>query len=158
MLVVNTKKALRELIKGYKSEGKTIGFVPTMGALHEGHISLIKAANQASDITISSIFVNPKQFNNSEDLQKYPRTAQADTDQLKEAGCDVLFMPSESEVYLDGETLQLSFGSLEHVMEGAARPGHFSGVGLIVSKLFNLVQPDKAYFGLKDLQQLSSYF
>lgn len=135
---------------------RTLGFVPTMGALHQGHLSLIGASKKDTDKTICSIFINPKQFNNPEDLKKYPRTLEKDISMLKEAGCDYLFLPSEDELYGQKKLLiNINFGYLENIMEGKYRPGHFNGVGLVVSKLFNIVRPDKAYFGQKDLQQFT---
>ncbi len=126
-----------------------------MGALHEGHLSLLQAAQEQSDIRVCSIFVNPTQFNNPDDLARYPRTLDADLKLLEEAGCDVVFAPSVQEMYISQPLLTLSFGDLETVMEGAFRPGHFNGVGIVVGKLFNIVQPHYAYFGQKDLQQVA---
>ena len=126
-----------------------------MGALHEGHISLIETAANQTDITVCSIFVNPTQFNNPEDLAKYPRTLEEDCKMLEEAGCSAVFAPTVDEMYPEQTMLTMNFGLLETVMEGASRPGHFNGVGIVVSKLFNIVQPHKAYFGQKDLQQVT---
>jgi pantoate--beta-alanine ligase len=126
-----------------------------MGALHKGHLSLIDASKRANDITVSTVFVNPTQFNNPTDLLKYPRTLDKDTEMLKEVRCDVLFAPETHELYPKTSTLKLDFGTLDKVMEGEFRPGHFSGVGLVVSKLFNIVEPDNAYFGQKDWQQFA---
>jgi pantoate--beta-alanine ligase len=131
----------------------SIGFVPTMGALHQGHLELIKVAKAENRTTVCSIYVNPTQFNNSSDLEKYPRMVERDSLLLKEAGCDVVFIPNNAEMYARKNTLSFDFGQLDKVMEGKFRPGHFSGVALVVSKLFNIVQPDKAYFGQKDYQQ-----
>ncbi len=136
-------------------QGKTVGLVPTMGALHQGHLALIQAAKQRNDITVCSIFVNPTQFNNSTDLLKYPRTPDKDIEMLKEVLCDFVFLPETEELYPHKPTIAFDFGNLDKVMEGKFRPGHFSGVGLVVSKLFNIVQPDDAYFGQKDWQQFS---
>ena len=136
-----------------RQSGKTIGFVPTMGALHAGHIALIRKAKMESDICVSSIFVNPTQFNNPQDLAVYPRTLEADCDLLEDADCDFVFAPGANEMYPIPHQLKFDFGSLEHVMEGKFRPGHFNGVGIVVSKLFNIVKPNKAFFGQKDLQQ-----
>lgn len=149
-----TISSLRQYLATLRFE-KTIGFVPTMGALHEGHITLIKTARQENDIVISSIFVNPVQFNNTDDLARYPRTLEEDSQQLEAAGCDVVFAPSVAEMYPESPAIRLNFGELETVLEGAFRPGHFNGVGIVVSKLFNIVQPNRAYFGQKDLQQVA---
>jgi len=132
-----------------------IGFVPTMGALHQGHLSLIEEAKQKCEFVVVSIFVNPLQFNNPDDFAKYPSTLEADTLLLEAAGIDMLFAPNAEEMYGNAYTeTGINFGSITEVMEGSSRPGHFNGVGVVVSKLFNLVQPTKAYFGLKDLQQV----
>jgi pantoate--beta-alanine ligase len=146
---------LRTHLRRARLQGKTIGLIPTMGALHRGHAALIKAAQAKNDITVCSIFVNPTQFNNQADLAKYPRTLEQDTELLKEVRCDLLFSPEVLELYPEKSALKLDFGSLDKVMEGKFRPGHFSGVGLVVSKLFNIVEPDDAYFGQKDWQQLA---
>ncbi|MFY0625337.1 MAG: pantoate--beta-alanine ligase [Reichenbachiella sp.] len=147
---------MRSLIREKRSQKLTIGFVPTMGALHNGHLTLVRTAKEKSDLVICSIFVNPTQFNNPKDLIKYPRTEKADCNLLSSEGCDVVFMPTVDEMYpTEKENLAMSFGNLELTMEGAHRPGHFSGVGLVVSKFFNMVQPDLAFFGSKDLQQLA---
>lgn len=132
---------------------RSVGFVPTMGALHNGHISLIEQAKSENLLVICSIFVNPTQFNNADDLKRYPRTPDQDLAMLAAAGCDAVFIPNEAEIYSSRPQMRLHFGNLEEVMEGAHRPGHFNGVGLVVSKLFHMVQPDRAYFGQKDLQQ-----
>ncbi len=126
-----------------------------MGALHPGHLSLIDTSKVRDGVTVCSIFVNPTQFNNPEDLEKYPRNISADLELLKARNCDAVFMPSVEDIYENNPTIHLSFGYLEEIMEGKFRPGHFSGVGLIVSKLLNIIEPDRAYFGEKDLQQLS---
>lgn len=154
MLRFDTVSALRHHLNSLRSE-KTIGFVPTMGALHEGHISLIDTARSENDVVVSSIFVNPTQFNNPDDLALYPRTLEEDCQKLATAGCDIVFAPSVAEMYPEPTTLRLNFGDLETVMEGAFRPGHFNGVGTVVAKLFNIVQANKAYFGQKDLQQVA---
>ena len=135
--------------------GQSIGFVPTMGALHQGHLSLIHASKNTNSITVCSIFVNPTQFNNAADLQKYPRTPDIDTALLEKAGCDVLFFPEADSMYESESILKFDFGYLDKVMEGQFRPGHFSGVALVVSKLFHIVQPDVAYLGQKDWQQFA---
>lgn len=145
------KKYLQELI----SQGKTIGLVPTMGALHKGHISLVKKAREENDIVVCSVFVNPVQFNNKEDLEKYPRNLDKDSLLLEENGCDIMFSPLAEEVYKEEPTEHFSFGALEEVMEGKQRPGHFNGVAIIVSRLFDWVSPNRAYFGEKDFQQLA---
>jgi pantoate--beta-alanine ligase len=124
-----------------------------MGALHEGHLSLIRNSTNDNKTTIASIFVNPIQFNNANDLAKYPRTLEKDMEMLESVGCDAVFAPEESEMYHTKPVVKMDFGTLEEVMEGAFRPGHFSGVGVVVAKLFNIIQPDHAYFGQKDLQQ-----
>ncbi|WP_439556193.1 pantoate--beta-alanine ligase [Dyadobacter sp.] len=146
---------LRKYLAQQVHQQQKIGFVPTMGALHKGHISLIKASKADNDVTVCSIFVNPTQFNNPEDLLKYPRTLEADCAMLEAAGCDVVFAPSADEMYPDQPLLKFDFGALETVMEGASRPGHFNGVGIVVSKLFHIVKPNRAYFGQKDLQQVA---
>jgi pantoate--beta-alanine ligase len=135
--------------------GQTVGFVPTMGALHEGHLSLIQACKSDNSVTVCSIFVNPTQFNNSIDLEKYPRTPEKDIAMMEQAGCDALFFPDTPVMYEVESTLRLDFGNLDQVMEGRFRPGHFSGVALVVSKLFHIVEPDLAYFGQKDWQQFA---
>jgi len=134
-------------------QGKIVGFVPTLGALHQGHISLIKQAQQNSTEVVCSIFVNPTQFNDPKDLEKYPRPIAADIALLEQSGCDVLFNPAVSEIYDDNEKWHLDIGDLEHLLEGKFRPGHYQGVTQVVSKLFNIVKPDLAFFGQKDYQQ-----
>jgi pantoate--beta-alanine ligase len=146
---------LKAYLKGLKRQGKSVGLVPTMGALHEGHLSLVKASQSHNQITVSTIFVNPTQFNNPADLLKYPRTLERDTELLKEVRCDVLFSPENEELYPEKSVVKLDFGHLDKVMEGEFRPGHFSGVGLVVSKLFHIIEPDHAYFGQKDWQQFA---
>jgi pantoate--beta-alanine ligase len=154
MLVFNTVRQMGKWISQTKENPCSIGFVPTMGALHRGHISLIKQSVNENDVTVCSIFVNPIQFNNAEDLEKYPRTLTKDLKLLKKANCDVVFVPTVEEMYPDDVLEHYSFGALENVMEGVFRPGHFNGVAIVVKRLFNIVQPDKAYFGKKDFQQL----
>ena len=151
---VDTIVGLRQYLKSLRSE-QTIGFIPTMGALHEGHTALIEKAKQENDIVVSSIFVNPVQFNNADDLARYPRTLEDDCRKLETVGCDVVFAPAVEEIYPEPPVIRLNFGELETVMEGAFRPGHFNGVGIVVAKLFNIVQPHRAYFGQKDLQQVA---
>lgn len=155
MFLFHTIKALRDYLYHQRQAGKSVGFVPTMGALHTGHLSLISASKAANDLTICSIFVNPIQFNNPDDLSRYPRTLTADCTLLEGAGCDAVFAPSADEMYPDTPALKFNFGDLERVMEGQFRPGHFNGVAIVVSKLFNMVQPDRTYFGQKDLQQVA---
>jgi pantoate--beta-alanine ligase len=146
---------LKAFLKDKRQQGKSIGLVPTMGALHRGHLHLIDASKAQNDLTVSTIYVNPTQFNNPDDLAKYPRTLTQDTELLQEVRCDVLFCPVDNEIYPTQSTIKLDFGHLDRVMEGAFRPGHFSGVGLVVSKLLNIVEPDHAYFGQKDWQQFA---
>jgi pantoate--beta-alanine ligase len=133
----------------------TVGFVPTMGALHAGHLSLVERARRECDTVVVSIFVNPTQFNDPDDLLKYPRTPQADCALLEQAGTDVVLMPAVAEIYPEPDTRRFDFGPLEQVMEGEHRPGHFNGVAQVVSRLFEIVRPDRAYFGEKDFQQLA---
>jgi pantoate--beta-alanine ligase len=153
MIRVENRGELAEIKKEAIISGKKIGFVPTMGALHNGHLSLINRSKAENDITICSVYVNPTQFNDSKDFNRYPRDVEKDIELLKTVGCDYVFTPSDTEMYPDKMALSISFGSLENVMEGKFRPGHFNGVGVVVAKLFNLVKPDRAYFGQKDLQQ-----
>ncbi len=155
MKVVVTKTELNNIVEQQKAEGKIIGFVPTMGALHEGHLSLVKKAEEDSNYVIVSIFVNPTQFNNKEDLRRYPRNMESDLQMLTGTACNLVFAPTVEEMYPEEDSRRFDFGSLENVMEGKFRPGHFNGVAQIVSKLFDAVQPDKAFFGLKDFQQLA---
>ncbi len=155
MITLYTIKDLQKAVSTSKNEEKTIGFVPTMGALHEGHISLVKKCCEQNDVCIVSIFVNPTQFNNPTDLEKYPRTIEEDTKILKEAGADIVFVPSVQEIYPEPDNRQFDFGQLDKVMEGKFRPGHFNGVAQVVSRLFDIVKPDRAYFGEKDFQQLA---
>ena len=131
----------------------SIGLVPTMGALHKGHLELIKSSKKENDLTIATVYVNPTQFNNPSDLAKYPRTFEQDVVLLNQAGCDILFFPSNDVMYSAANPIKIDFGELDKILEGKFRPGHFSGVGLVVSKLFNIIQPTKAYFGQKDYQQ-----
>ncbi|MEQ8304513.1 MAG: pantoate--beta-alanine ligase [Cyclobacteriaceae bacterium] len=154
MVIFKDIETLRAHLTSARGTNATIGFVPTMGALHEGHISLIRASKASNLLTVCSIYVNPAQFNNSSDLQKYPRTLEQDVKLLEKEGCEVLFVPSDSEMYNANTSLSFDFGHLDKVLEGKYRPGHFSGVALVVSKLFNIVQPDRVYFGQKDFQQL----
>ncbi len=153
MIVVETIKGLKQELEKYSS--KTIGFVPTMGALHNGHISLVKRSVEENDVTVVSVFVNPTQFNDKADLERYPRTEEADKKLLEAAGCDIVFMPQVEEMYPEEDTRVFNFGSIETVMEGKYRPGHFNGVAQIVSKLFYAVEPTRSYFGEKDFQQVA---
>ncbi len=154
MRTFKTKSALTTWVKQKKSVGKSIGFVPTMGALHEGHLALVEKALNENDLAVCSIFVNPIQFNKPEDLEKYPRTLTADLEMLAGIGCDAVFCPDEKEMYPSPETKEYDFGQLDKVMEGRYRQGHFNGVAIVVKKLFDIVLPDSAYFGQKDYQQL----
>lgn len=155
MLTVNTVKELKSAVRAAREAGKSIGLVPTMGALHEGHKSLVDRCRRENDVVVVSVFVNPTQFNNKEDLRTYPRTEEADKALLEAAGCDVVFMPSVEEVYPEPDTRVFNLGPVAEVMEGPMRPGHFNGVAQIVSKLFMMVEPDRAYFGEKDFQQIA---
>ncbi|MEE0926767.1 MAG: pantoate--beta-alanine ligase [Bacteroidales bacterium] len=155
MQVCHRIDELLSCVEKLKQENKTIGLLPTMGALHQGHLSLAKRAKEENDVLICSVFVNPIQFNNKEDLEKYPRNLEADLEALKTVDCDIVFAPSEEEVYAEKPTEKYSFGELEAVMEGPQRPGHFNGVATIVHKLFNWSKADKAYFGEKDYQQIA---
>ena len=158
MQIITTKKDLEAAVKVAKEAGKTIGLVPTMGALHAGHASLVRRAVAENDICIVSVFVNPTQFNNKEDLAKYPRNIERDAELLSGIGAHYVFAPTPEEMYSAQEmntTFEFDFAGLDKVMEGKMRPGHFNGVVQVVSRLFYLVQPDKAYFGEKDFQQLA---
>ncbi len=155
MEIFNEISPLRAFLKDKKKSGKSIGLVPTMGALHEGHASLLKSSISENDVTVCSIFVNPTQFNNPTDLSNYPRTLELDVEKVIKVGCDVLFCPNENEIYPVPSPLSFNFGELEAVMEGQYRPGHFSGVALVVSKFFHIVEPTRAYFGQKDWQQFT---
>lgn len=153
MEVFKSISEIRTLVNKYKSEKKTIGLVPTMGALHEGHLQLVSTCNDFCDVTIASIFVNPAQFNNKEDLEKYPATLEEDLKKLENAKCSAVFTPTAREIYPGQTNVNLDFGVLSSQLEGKFRPGHFNGVGLVVSKLFNIIEPHRAFFGQKDLQQ-----
>ncbi len=155
MKIVHTIKDLQAELTALRAQGETVGLVPTMGALHAGHASLVKRSVSENGVTVVSVFVNPTQFNDKNDLEKYPRTLDADCRLLEECGAAFVFAPSVSEMYPEPDTRQFSYAPLDTVMEGAFRPGHFNGVCQIVSKLFDAVQPDKAYFGEKDFQQLA---
>jgi pantoate--beta-alanine ligase len=154
MIVIKDIITLKQQLNNNRKANKSIGFVPTMGALHAGHISLIDQSNAHNDVTVCSIFVNPTQFNNAEDLKKYPKTLQADIDKLEKANCTFLFLPEVDEMYQTGETIeQYHLGHLETILEGKYRPGHFQGVCMIVEKLLHAVEPDILYLGRKDYQQ-----
>ncbi|GAA4390237.1 pantoate--beta-alanine ligase [Hymenobacter koreensis] len=155
MEILETAAALQARTEMWRRDGSRIGFVPTMGALHDGHLELVRAAVAENDVVIVSVFVNPTQFNNAEDFNKYPRVLESDTELLRNTGCTALFAPTPEEMYPRPAVLQLDFGPLERVMEGAHRPGHFNGVGIVVSKLFHLARPHRAYFGQKDWQQVA---
>jgi pantoate--beta-alanine ligase len=155
MELFKTKEELEQALDQERNLGRTIGFVPTMGALHEGHLSLVSRAGAENDTIVVSIFVNPNQFNDANDLKNYPRTLEADLELLGSIRCDYLFFPDVSEIYPEPDTREFDFGTLETVMEGRFRPGHFNGVAQVVSRLFDIVRPDKAYFGQKDFQQCS---
>lgn len=155
MIVVETVDKLRAFLAAARAEGKNVGLVPTMGALHEGHASLVQRSVAENDVTVVSVFVNPTQFNDKGDLERYPRTLDADCALLSSLGANYVFAPSEEEVYPEPDTRVFDFAPLDKVMEGVYRPGHFNGVAQIVSKLFMYVEPDRAYFGEKDFQQLA---
>ena len=155
MKVVHTIKGLQEELSALRQQGKSVGLVPTMGALHAGHASLVKRCVAENQVTVVSDFVNPTQFNDLNDLKKYPRTLDADCQLLDACGASFVFAPSVEEIYPEPDTRHFSYAPLDTVMEGAFRPGHFNGVCQIVSKLFDIVKPDRAYFGEKDFQQLA---
>lgn len=154
MVLIENIEKLKEVLFRIKSNGKSIGLVPTMGALHSGHLSLIERAKVECQVVVVTIFVNPTQFNNQDDLEKYPRTLNADLDLIKDHA-DIVFAPSAAEIYPAPPSEKYNFGSLEQVMEGNSRPGHFNGVATIVKRFFDLINPDKAFFGEKDFQQLA---
>src|SRR5690606_15562283 len=155
MIILRESNETKIWVESQINSGHSIGFVPTMGALHQGHISLVNQSKKENDFTLVSIFVNPTQFNNQQDLKKYPRTEEKDAQLLEEAGVDILFIPSVEEMYPQETTSQIfDFNGLENQMEGKFRPGHFDGVATIVRKFFEIIQPDRAYFGEKDFQQL----
>ncbi len=155
MQIIRTVEQLNKAVEAAKSNKKTIGLVPTMGALHEGHMSLVEQARRDNNIVVVSVFVNPTQFNNPNDLKTYPRTEEADCQKLEAAGVDIAFVPTVEEVYPEPDTRQFDLGPVASVMEGAMRPGHFNGVAQVVSRLFSIVRPDRAYFGEKDFQQIA---
>ena len=155
MKVIRTVEDLKSAIAEARKSGKSVGLVPTMGALHEGHMSLIRNARKHNDVVVTSVFVNPTQFNNPDDLRTYPRTEEADCALLEKEHVDIAFIPSVEEMYPEPDTRVFDLGPVAEVMEGAMRPGHFNGVAQIVSRLFAIVQPDRAYFGEKDFQQIA---
>ena len=154
MEIFHKTPEIRNFLEGYRGERKTVGLVPTMGALHSGHLSLIKACNADNDVTVVTIFINPTQFNDPNDFKEYPRNFDQDIIVLRNQKCDAVFAPSNEEIYPEPDTRVFKFGNLEKEMEGKYRPGHFNGVAQVVSKLFEIIEPDNAYFGQKDFQQL----
>lgn len=154
MLIFTKISDLNTFLSDAKKDGKTLGFVPTMGALHKGHVSLIEISKKQCDLTICSIFVNPTQFNDKKDLERYPRMPEKDVNLLEKAGCDALFMPGVGEIYPKEETKTYDFGDLGFTLEGKYRPGHFNGVAQVVQRFFEIIQPDSAFFGSKDYQQV----
>lgn len=155
MKLVSTIQELKTLLASARQEGKKIGLVPTMGALHRGHASLVERCVAENDLSVVSVFLNPTQFNDKVDLEKYPRTLEADCALMEEVGASIVFAPSVSEMYPEEDLRRFSYPGVDSVMEGAFRPGHFNGVCQIVSKLFYIVEPDRAYFGEKDFQQIA---
>jgi pantoate--beta-alanine ligase len=155
MELIKTKQELNDRLDQFRQENKIVGLVPTMGALHQGHLSLVEAAGKQCDIVVVSLFVNPNQFNDPDDLDRYPRDLENDLELLRQSPCELLFAPSVKEVYPEPDTRSFDFGLLDKVMEGKHRPGHFNGVAQVVSRLFDIVRPDKAFFGQKDFQQLA---
>jgi len=154
MIQANDKDALRVVMRGYRSNAETTAFVPTLGNLHDGHLSLVRKAREVADRVIVSIFLNPTQFDKPEDLDAYPKTLENDLALLKRENVDLVFLPTAKEMYPDGGTTHVEVGGISEILEGDSRPGHFSGVATVVAKLFNLVQPDISVFGKKDFQQL----
>lgn len=155
MQIIDRCTTLSDSLKLARNDGKKIHFIPTMGALHQGHVSLLDNASDSNAITVVSVFVNPSQFNKSKDLQDYPRTFEADREKLENAGCHIMFFPSEQEVYPERVNPNFDLEGLDAIMEGEFRPGHFQGVVQVVDRLFTIIQPDKAFFGQKDFQQLA---
>lgn len=153
-IIIRTVAELRPIVRGWKAAGEKVGVVPTMGALHDGHLSLARTGKQECERVITTIFVNPKQFNNPDDLKKYPRTEEADVALLSSVGVDVVFIPQPDEVYPDGFITTVSVGGVSEPLEGRMRPGHFDGVATVVTKLFGMTMADRGYFGQKDWQQL----
>ena len=155
MKTVSSIQELKAYLAAERQDNKQVGFVPTMGALHAGHLSLVKRCREENDVCVVSVFVNPTQFNDKHDLETYPRMLDKDCALLETAGCDYVFAPSVEEMYPEPDTRTFDFGTVSAVMEGARRPGHFNGVAQIVSKLFYAVEPNRAYFGEKDFQQIA---
>lgn len=155
MKILHSLSSVNTLLAEVRNSRKIIGLVPTMGALHEGHLALVEKAKDSTDFVVVSIFVNPTQFNNPEDFAKYPKTLENDFELLISKGVDAVFVPANEEMYPKQPKLSIDFGDLERTLEGAFRPGHFNGVGIVVSKLLNIVKPDQAFFGQKDLQQVA---
>jgi len=153
--ILHTKEAFKSFRQNLLNYQTTIGFIPTMGALHKGHLELVKKAKDSAHVVVVSIFVNPTQFNNLNDFTNYPKTLDKDLELLKSMGVDCVFVPDSQEIYPYQPKLKIDFGDLERVLEGSFRPGHFNGVGIVVSKLLNIVKPHKAFFGQKDLQQVA---
>lgn len=154
MLIFSKIDGLQTHLSQIRLQGKSIGFVPTMGALHNGHISLINESRKQCDLTVCSIFVNPTQFNDKSDLERYPRMPERDAQLLEKAGCEVLFLPDVKEIYPDNEKAMFDFGYLNEILEAEHRPGHFNGVAQVVKRFFEIVNPNKAFFGSKDYQQV----
>lgn len=155
MEIVHQKEFLKSFVQGWERQGKSVGFVPTMGALHEGHLHLVRKARAENEIVVVSIFVNPLQFNNADDLKKYPRNLSRDQEMLEKEGIDLLFAPEADGFYSSKALIAIDFGTVSSGLEGQMRPGHFSGVGIVLARLFHLLSPRKAYFGAKDLQQVA---
>lgn len=155
MKLLRTKQEVHHHLGIFRLNNTTVGFVPTMGALHDGHLDLVKKAKENSEVVIVSIFVNPTQFNNQKDFENYPKTLNKDLDLLDKTGVDFVFVPNNQEIYSSTPSIFIDFGSIDKVLEGAFRPGHFNGVGIVVSKLLNIVKPHKTFFGQKDLQQVA---
>lgn len=157
MKLIETIRKTKTEVRKLREQGLSIGFVPTMGALHEGHLELVRKSVKENNVTVCSIFINPIQFNNPNDLEKYPRSIDRDAEMLAKEGCDILFAPSVTEMYPENEmiSIDVDFGMLDKIMEGKFRPGHFKGVAIVVKKLFGIIEPSRAYFGKKDYQQLA---
>ena len=155
MIIIRTVRELQAAMQQHRDQGQSIGLVPTMGALHQGHLSLMNRAREDNEIVVASVFVNPTQFNNPDDLRTYPRTEEADCQAMESVGVDYAFIPTVEEIYPEPDTRVFDLGPVAEVMEGAMRPGHFNGVAQIVSKLFAWTMPTRAYFGEKDYQQIA---